>query len=541
MPYRKIGFIIKPRSTYIPYYCADILNAFGDKFDLTIAEIIKSLGRENINLKNFTFVRTLTLKHPELDGDPTLKLKFIIVLADYLHSIGYIETSPVIIDYIIDPVLSAEELITLMLGARMPKFTATELGGEWGTIDHLMMFFAEVIRRNAIILEERNTMIERFRNWLGSLGHKLLTRSGELSQAERSFLVIYSFCTKPEYKGYIKEVPRTIPPIETKEPLTMETGALAMAATLPGPCTSHMKLLSNGILEQLFYYYGPHVSDLKTGLGYSEAYGPFTLYKMNPADSIAWSLENQLVGLTATAANFIVKPANMPPFSLRIPFARKVTTARGTLCLYPDDPSFRLTLTDTKDISQFEWAYQSKWRGRWIHSSQEGGSMDYALADAAVNNKTAGNTQVELQDLMGIGMCLLEPRAAKKVIDVTRGVFEEYILPGNDGLEYVQVDMTAFYARYGDVQMLPAFSEFMELPQSWFMTPSEDVIDFVSTMTGLTIEERIRFSKIIEICHNCSRYQRLTQEQDLPFDRDDLILAILNKPNVKIKGTTNTK
>jgi hypothetical protein len=534
MPYRKTGFVTKPRSTYIPYYCKEILTSFGPKFDLTVAEIIKSLGRENINLKNFVFERCLTLKHAELDANTDLKFKFIIVLADYLHSIGYISTSPVFIDYVIDPVYTAEDLIVLMLGSRMPKFTAAELGGEWGTIDHLMMFFAEVIRRNAIILEERKFMVERFRAWMGSIGHKLLTRAGELSQSERSFLTIYSYCSTPGYKGYITDNPTKIPAVETKEPLTLEVGALAQATCLPGPCTSHMKLLSNGILEQLFYYYGPHVSDLKTFVGYKETYGPFDMYKMNPADSVPWALDSQLIGLTATAANFMVKPANMPPFSLRVPFARKITTTLGTMCLYPDDMQFRITLIDPTDISNYEWAYNSKWRGRWIHSSQDGGSMDYALADAAVNNRTAGNTQVELSDLSSVGLCTFTDAAKAKVIQVSEGITEEYVLPGDTDLEYVNVDMTAYYARFGDWMMLPAFSEFMELPQAWFMTPAEAVLDYVSTVEGLTIEERVRFSKIIEICHNCARYKRLTMTADLPFDRDDLILAMLNKPGVKI-------
>jgi len=540
MPYRKTGFVIVPRSKYIPYYCKDILKTFGSTFDLNIAEIIKSLGRENINLKNFVFERCLTLKHPLLDGNSDLKMKVIIVLADYLHSIGYISTSPVFVDYVIDPVYSAEELIQLMLGSRMPKFTASELGGEWGTIDHLMMFFSEVIRRNAIILEERKFMVERFRAWLGSIGHKLLTRAGELSQSERSFLTVYGSTTEPGYKGFLPDLIAKIPAVETKEPLTMEVGALAQATCLPGPCTSHMKLLSNGILEQLFFYYGPHVTDLKTFVGYKETYGPFNLYKMNPADAIPWALDSQLVGLTATAANFTVKPANMPPFSLRVPFARKIVTPTGTMCLYPDDMSFRLTLTDTTDISNFDWAYNSKWRGRWIHSSQDGGSMDYALADAAVNNKTAGNTQVELTDLANVGLCTFLDNAKPKVIEIAEGVREEYVLPGPTDLQAVEIDMTAYYARFGDVMMLPAFSEFLELPQSWFMTPAEAVLDYIATVQGLTIEEKVRFSKIIEICHNCARYKRLTQQDDLPFDRDDLILSMLNKPGAKITRPKTT-
>jgi hypothetical protein len=534
MPYRKTGFISTPRSRYIPYYAAAILEAFGDKFDLTVAECIKSMGRENIFLKNFFFERLLTIKHERLDGNPDLKKQFIILLADFLKSVGYIDTCPIEIDYIVDPVMDVEELIDRVMDARMPVYKATDLGGEFATIDTLMMFFAEVIRRNALILNERKPMYERFKLWIGSIGHKLLTQAGELSQTERSFLTIYC-STQPNTKGFmpsmlppgVKKV-APIPAVENKDVLVQEVAALASAACLSGPCTSHMKLVSNAILEQLTYYYGPHCSELKSFVGYGQPYGPFMVYDMTPADAMPWLLESQIVGLSSTAANFMVRTSELPPFTLKVPLAQTYKTAMGGVAQYPDEPSFRLWLTNPDDVSKYDWDYPSKWRGRRINSLTDGGTMDYALADAAVTQKTAGGMQNEALDMSGFGLCWMTPAALTKLIDDTdASIMETFLLPGPNALTPTKVDMTAFYARFGTVQMLPAFSEFLQLPMSWFMQPNDRVVDYVASVMALTIEERIRFTQIIAIGHNCAVYTRLTQ-QPPPIDQMQLAAAMLN-------------
>jgi hypothetical protein len=537
MPYRKTGFIPTPRSRYIPYYAAAILEAFGEKFDLITAECIKSMGRENIFLKNFFFARLLTIKHERLDANPLLKQQFIILLADFLKMVGYIDECPVEIDYILDPVMDAEELIDRIIEARMPVYKASDLGGEFATIDTLMMFFAEVIRKNALILNERKAMCDRFRLWIGSIGHKLLVQSGELSQAERSFLVVYC-STQPNTKGYMPSMAKPgtkappIPAVENKDPLVQEVAALANAVCLSGPCTAHYKLVSNAIIESLTFYYGPHCSELKTFVGYGQPMGPFTQYEMTPADSIPWLLESQIVGLSSTAANFMVKTSELPPFTLKVPLAQAYKTSMGGVAQYPDDPSFRLWLTNPDDVSAYTWDYPSKWRGRRINSLTDGGTMDYALADAAVTQKTAGGMQNEALDMAGFGICWLTEAAQTKLVDTSETIIESFLLPGPSGLTLVPVDMTAFYARYGSVMMIPAFSEFLQLPMNWFMQPNERVVDYVASVQALTIEERIRFTTIIAIGHNCAVYTRLTGLPNPPIDQMQIASAMLNiKPN----------
>jgi hypothetical protein len=527
MPYRKNGFVIVPRSMYLPQMAGELMTSLGATFDVDIAKMIKSLGNERILLKNFFFERLLQVDHPKL-ADSSMKLAFIVLLADFLRQTGYITESPNLVDYVIDPVLPADDLISLMLGSRMPTYAAADLGGEWASIDTLTQFFPEVIRRYALVLAERPLLEDRFRLWLGHIGWRLMVGGGELSQAERSFLTVYG-CTKKRTKGYLSSrASKPIPAQENKNILVTEAGALATAVCLSGPCVNHMKLISNQILEQVTFYYGPHVPDLKSFIGFERPYGPFTSFILTPEDSIPWLLDSQITGITSSAANVSVKPANQPPWSLRPPFADIMKVAgAGAIAAYPDLPEMRLWLTDPNDISHFTWDYPSKWRGRRINSLTEAGTMDYALADAAVNVKTGGGMQTEMTDLSNVGIAWFTPKAEAKISQNDNGIFEQYVLPGPKGLINREVDMTAYYSRMGRIELKPAFCEYLQLPLSWFLTPAEAVVDFVSSTQGLTIQERVRFTQVIAICHNCARYFRMTG-RIAPIQRDALIKSLLN-------------
>lgn len=530
MPYQKIGFVRVPRSRYIPKYCAQILEAFGDTFDQDVAEAIRSLGHPRDLLKTFFFQRCLLLKSPKLDGNPDLRLAFLVVLIDFLGMTGYIQDSVTLVDYVIDPVRKADELLDLMIGTRMPKFESSEMSGEWATIATLECFFPEVIRRTAVIVNERKLMANRFRQWLGNIGFKLMTGSSRsLSQSERSFLVVYG-STKRRTKGDIIGLANTpIPPIENKDPLVIEIGALAEASSLAGPCTNHMRLVSNAILEQLVFYYGPHHSEVSTQVGYIENFGPFVTFNMTSGDNIPWLLESQITGLAAQSAIIAIRPDKQPPFTIRMPLPITFKTQTGALCQYPDSPEFNLYLTNQKDISRFTWDYPSRWQGRRISSLNDGGTMDLAIADAATQVKAAGGMQIESPVITTFGTCWFT-EAAKSKIRQDELYFKEYfVLPGRNGLVFKGVDLTAHYAVMGKVEAISAFSEFLEVPMQWFMVPDESVMQFVATVEGLTLEEQVRFKSVIHLCHNAARYARITKKQP-PIKVLELAKAMLNEP-----------
>jgi len=503
------------------------MSEFGTTFDQDVAECIKSLGNEKVFLKNFFFERVLQLHHPKLDGNEELKFAFMVTLIDFLNGVGYVQSSPSQWDYVVDPVMPADELLDLMLGTRLPVYKSSDLGGEYASIDTLMCFFSEVLRRNSLVTNERKFMAARLRQWIGNIGFKLMTTSSDqLSQAERSFLVIYG-STKRNTKGYITTLDEApIRPVECKDPLVVEVGALATASCIAGPCTNHYKLISNTILEQLMFYYGPHVSDLKTSVGFERNYGPFRVFDTTPEETIPWLLESQLTGVSAMASNITIKPTKQPPFTLRVPLPIMFKNNFGQLALYEDVPEFHLYLTNQDDVSRFTWDYFSKWRGRRIHSLNDGGTMDYALIDLAVQTKTAGGMQTEATDLSGAGICWLTDEAEKKVQPYDGNIIEEYILPGDTGLITESINMTAYYARFGSTELLPAFSEFLELPMGWFIQPAERVVDFICSVKGLTLQERVIFTPVIALCHNCARYTRITK-QEAPIDKMRYVKALL--------------
>jgi hypothetical protein len=531
--YRKTGICKVPRSRYIPQMCRDIEIAFGDDFDQNVAAYVKSLGNERTKLQNFFFEMILQLQNPKYDSNGKLRFQFLTLLADLMFMIGVIDKAPIKLEYRVDPVMDADELLDLMVGTRMPTFSLSDLGGDQATVFQLMCFMPEYIRRNALILHERPLMAQRFRNWLGDIGFKLLkTSHASLSQAERTFLVVAG-CTLPLTKGFIAGLPSTpIPAVENKEPLVVETGALATASALPGPCTNHLKLISNQVLEQLLFYYGPHVSDLKSQVGYMDKRGPYWLFKLSPEDSIPWMLEAQITGLSAMASDIAMSSGIQPPFTIRTPQPLLFRNAGGVICLYEDIPTFNLWLTDPTDIHAYTWDFMSKFAGRRISSLNDGGTMDYALADLAAQVKTAGGMQIEGTEIPSDTLLWFdeEDGIAKHIENYDGNIIENYLLPSPSGLLDVPVNMTAYYARFGSIEVIPAFAEFLELPMAWFRTPAENVVSYVNTMQGLTLLERVRFADVITFCHNYARYMRITRRQpkDIPIDRLRYVQALLN-------------
>lgn len=531
--YRPIGLKVAPRATYIPQMCQMLEQKLGADLDIVSSEAIKSIGHERDSLSNFFFEGLLVLSQSKLDTDSTLKLAFFVVLIDFLHQTGYVKQKPEKLYFTDDPVFHVDELLDLAIGTRLPKWEASMIAGDKATIATLKRFFPEVIRRTAVINNERTRMYNRFRDYIGNIGFKLLTsQSASLSQQERSLLAIYSkvqqgtkmYPTRDMDAATVKLTP--ISPTENKEPLVLEVGKLMESIGAPGPCLNYRKLISNGILEQLLLYWGKHVGELKTSLGYMRRYGTFVMFKTTPEDSLPWSLKDQITGLTAQILNIFYRPETQAPFSLRVPLV-----IADSEHLYPDMPDLNLYLTDTKDCSNFWWDYYSDWRGRRI-SQKQGADLTYYLCDYAIKNKEGGGMPTELTEIPSETLLWLDD-SVKPYVSSYDGnsqtpINEAYILPSAQGLQNVQTDMRAFYARFGNIELKPTFADALEIPTLWFMQPNERVVDYICSVHGLTIEERVIYTPVIYLCHNVARFKRLTGK-NAPFDLTRLVLAILNR------------
>lgn len=522
---------------YIPQYCAEIESKLGDQMDLVLKEAVMSCGHPRDFLTTYFFEGLLVMKQEVLDNDPDLKLKVFIVLLDFLYQTGYVKQKPELFRFIDNPVIPIDELLDMAIGTRMPVWKSDVLAGEKATLAILSRFFPEVIRRTAVIVNERGRMYERFRAHLGNIGFKLLTTSSStLSQMERTQLAIYSIVKEgypmwPQKKDASLDLRllKPITPVETKDPLVLEVGNLITSLGMPGPCLNYRKLVSNGNFETLILYWGPHVAELKTYLGYKRSYGKFVMYKTDPEDSLPWTLKDQITGITAKTLNIFYKPAAENSWSARTP-----TIIADEELLVPDMPDLNLYPVYgeggfEEDISQFWWDYFSEWRGRRI-SELQGADLKYYLCDYALKNKEAGGMPVEMDTIPSDTLLYLVPGLGSAAFEsaTNKEIWEWFILPSPAGLVKKRADMRAFYARFGNIELKPAFADRMELPPSWFMAKNERVVEYVQTVFGLTIEERVIYTPVIEICHNYYRYLRVTGKVP-PLNLDQQTLALLNR------------
>jgi len=526
MGYKKIGYVIQTPSEYLLTAALKIEQAFGDNFDKEIALAIKSLGRENIRLSNLWWERILVLDHPKLNADADLMQCFMLLLSHFMHQIGVFDIEPVIVDYIVDPVMNIDEVVSRMLGERIPKFTLSELGGEFATIDALTHFFPEVIRRYAIIERERGVMTRRLRQWIGNIGYKVITGQA-LSAHERSAFVLYG-STKEGSPGHsVHEATAAIPAEEINDLLVNEAGALYQAKSLSGPYTMHQKIISDANLQRLTAYFGPHATDVPYSVGFYQKYGPFVKLALTKAESLTWSVDEHLAGLTARTSYLLGSAEQRNPFSIKVPNLSGNYNDDGLIGAFPDSPDIHYNLTNQRDISDFEFDWFSHWRGARINSALHGGTMELHIVDEALKSRTQGGCQIELMSLDTIGLASYTERAAKRIrFNEGNDITEKHLLPGRT--ELTDIPFASFYARLGKVEALGALGEYMEVPLKKFMEPAPRAVEYVATQTGMTADERILYSDVITLFHNCARYERLTGNKP-PIDAMK-VAQVLLKP-----------
>jgi hypothetical protein len=480
-----------------------------------VAECFPSLGKENVRLTNFVFTRLLRLKHPLIDNDPELKTDLLLVLADYLHTLKYIEKSPVVIDYTIDPALTIDEVIDRILSARMPTWSPDDIGGTNANIDSLTGFFATALRQYELIAKEKSALLKRLRQWIGHAGFKL-SQGQAITQRELTALCMYGSTRDGSY-GHSTIANGTIPAAETGDPLVKEAGTLYESVTLAGPWHQHFKVISDQMLQRLTAAVTPHVADLKKMTGFFQPFGPFIELDVTPSEAIIWNEQEHLAGLTARTSILMSSIEGSGAFAIRTPSLSMNRGKYGAPGIFADDPAYRVTpneLTE-KDVSRFDSAFYSEWRGLSISTRTHSAMLDLAIVDKCLKEGSFGTCKIEHATLEAQGLMLLRESAAAKVKqNPTRSIVENYLLPQTNGKVALQeVDMTAYYGVVGSVEVLPALSEFLVVSDAWFHTPAPNVVDYVAAMTALPYDEKRRFTTIIELYHNIARYEKITGQK----------------------------
>jgi len=531
MGYTKTGFVTVQRATLLAECAQKIIAGFGANLDKEVGIAVRSLAKsDNERASNLFFERLLGVSHDKFASEPKLHTAFLIFLSHFLHETGYIATSPIMVDYVDDPTCVVDDVVTRMLATRAPKFSAQDLNNEFCTLSTIASFLPEAIRRYALIDRERRVLTERFFKWISTIAYKLLRGGEALNQLERTAFVMYCRCEAgtPGFSNIYN--PGRIVPAQNTDPLVAEAGALYASATLPGPWSSHQKFISDTVYERLTAWIGLHAADIRLSRGYAMSYGPFFVYDFEPQETLPWTLPDQLAGLTSHSSYLGGKRPDASYFAVRVPYIESRRNAFGRIAMYPDDPFYRLTLVNEQDAGNYHLEFTSRLKQRPLSSMSVPNLPAHALTEMLLDNATGGACQMESQTLETYNnqLLMLRPRAAEKVTYYEGNKIEEtFLLPSESGLKEIAIDVTSQGARFGTVEARSAFSEFADLPPTAFMAPAPQMVEYVTAVYGLTVDERKRFAPIIALYHNTNRYIRMTKDQPLPIDRLRLAKAIL--------------
>lgn len=528
MGYRKIGVVPKSRSTMIIAAARLIKDKLGGELDAKVYKIIKSMGDPRLRLNNIFFERTLLIEAEEFKNDKKLYEAFLIILNDFLVATGYTKRAPVEYTYVLDPAMPLDDVLDEMLQFYMPTWKNDELGGDYATVDTLGAYFPEVIRRTALVGEYRKVLAQRFRMWLQNIGHTLFINQA-LTQVERTALIMYGNPKSSRSLGNTENGDNSvIKPVENKTPEVAEVGAMYAKITLPGPWYDHTQLVSDRNMEQLTVYTGPHFPDAKMLTGYIRRYGPFIELITQPTETITWSVLDLLTALTSYQTSLMKRSAATTEWGFKAPFWMYDEAPYGARGVILDDPEIRITLTDKNDVSRYSLEWKSQLKQRWIHSANTPSFLDTVIFDLALQNESKGRTQIAITSLDNLGIARFdEAIESKKLIIKQDDTFvEETMIPVDGVASVVKVDLKGYYSDIGDYAFLPPGSELLMLPFPWFLTPAERVVDFVASIKNLTISDKMRFSVVISLFHNCARYERLTGRKP-PLNKIKLAKALL--------------
>lgn len=524
MGYQQTGYVAKPRQLQLLEAAAVVHEAFGESLDVEIPKIFKTFGKENVRLTTAKFERVLAIESPKLSASPQLLMAFQVLVADLLKQLTYIDECPVEVDYVINPVLSIDDVLDRMVMSHLPVYDAGLLGGTYGTVDTLTYFFAEYIKDLILVQGYKQALLANLRRWIGDAAYRL-TIGGNLDQTETTALLLYG-STKEGSTGYSVKYPESNKPIVAAQNLAPEVklaGELYKATTLAGPWTRHIRLSSFGSIERLTMYIGPMVSELKSSYGAVRDYGQFKVFLTKPGPALSWTSESQLEAISS-AASFFFNTAGPSPLQLKVPI-----TIFGDDVLkqvpIPDITSiFKLRVSDPLTSRLSMW-WHSTLRNRRIDQAANNSTMELALIDLALSNKDFGATQAPHTQLDDFGMCYLTNRAEARVKQAKEH-FETFLLPNGAGVARKDINMRAHYYEQGETEILPAFGEMMRLPFSWFLQDAPTIVDYVAGAAGLLYDDKVRFAKVISMYHNCAVYKRVTG-QDCPFDVEGLAKKLL--------------
>lgn len=506
MAYKKPGYSVLTYGSYIPTDALALTRSNG--WEATIADAVKSIGREARPLNSIMAEDILQINTGAFPAGAENTKILQRLLLTLLHQAGLINRSPQIPVYSRDATLTFPEVIDRMMTGKIPWPTLEHLGGAEARLETFRTLLPIVIREIAFCTEWRKVLRSNLEEKLKDIGYKIFNHI-PIDQAEKSFFLAFcsprarTISTKSGEEPFPGQV---LPALVNDRPAIQETWELYKKSVEPGPGLEYYKVISNANIESLIYYYGPHAASLPFTLGYMRPFGPFKEPFLTRLEDLSWSEQDVLTALREYSGYFVHGGAEL---TLRGQVAWPQNTP-----FFLDLPAVQLYRTNEKDISQFDWSFISTWRERPVLST-EGADPNILLTDIAVTHQTAGRAKYDALNIDHLPLIDASQLPADKQVKYRdEQMMERTLVPsaaGSRTLVIKEVDMTDYYVTRGQVAFLPAFTEYVIPPRSWYFKDDPNAVQHILSRAGgnLSNEDRKRMMQAIGIVHNAESLKRL--------------------------------
>jgi len=512
--------------------CVNIINLGGPStWGKVVTEALRgeeNLGRDTVRVLEITEDVLYAMKGagPFVNSAGNVGFTDLLYVVQFcLNCLGAPVDVPAIVGYRETPDIDFETSIDYAFGEFVKKPVLGDLGAaDRATTFHFRGWFIDFVRQTALLSLERDNFTQRIRAYMGHSAWKGALKQ-PLSPHEKTLLIRYGdssawhgLTDKEKKSGGVRS-PITI--AETANPLVLRDWARYEQANLCGPVTKFGKGVSNALLEQLSYSWGPAIGPFKFPIGTIVPFGPWSELRMTESFTLDQTVKDFLTASREKSASvtFPRKKSAAAGFDIQPP----QRVARGRVASYttnwdmePVKLRFNPDATSTKPE---EYYWDSNVRQRMLSSKfrmvPEDLIAEIALAHVEFGDGLHGPTS--LADWPFLDLESSRPHLGAKTPKQLQ-LQEKIIYVKDRKIVDKTVDMEVFYTTYGRQYTVPAFSDAVDIPLHWLAAEQPLAEDFIVGQLDLNREQREHAISGVRRSHNFASLARLFDPSQLPFD-----------------------
>jgi len=536
--YQLPGFYQTPHGVTMMKKCANIIELGGaTTWTKNVTEALRgdnNLGRDNIFITDLTedtlYAMTGAGPFQNIPGNSAFR-DLLYIVQFVLNAVGAKVDVPAIVGYRSQPDITFEEAIDYTMSGfvNMPKLEEIGPAGHV-TNYHFRSWLIDYIRQTYLLTLERPLLIDRLRGYLGHVAWKV-ARKHPLTAHEKTFIIRYG---SPRARAGFTEAElksggrRPVPVGETGHPLVLRDWERFCANNLAGPYSRFGKMVSNQLLEQLTYSWGPHIGPYTFPIGEIINFGPWKELRMAEAFSLDNSVSDFLVASREKAAGVIMNRGKRSgPFGVQQP----VRLARGVSVMYfvnwdMEQVQLRVDPSCTStEVVEYYW--DSKVRQRQVSSKflmqPENLLEEIALEHTEFGDALHGPTMITDWPFLDLDSSapLLGDKGPRQM------KFKEEIHYIKDRkLESALIDMRPFYTNVGSQYVTPAFIESIDVPIHWLAREQPAAEQYIISQLNLNREQREKALDGVRRSHNYAVLTGLVDPTQLPFGKERLLRLV---------------